>query len=95
MNEARPPETGSEYIISSPVDIEVDAAGLDCPMPLLKARQGLNQLESGQTLRLLATDAGSVRDIKSFAELSGNQILSFVEVQKEGAALYVYILQKA
>ena len=89
------PVTGSEDIISSPVDIEVDAAGLDCPMPLLKARQGLNKLQSGQTLRLLATDVGSVRDVKSFAELSGNQILSFAEAQKEGAALYMYILQKA
>ena len=95
MNETFLTERGSEAIISSPVDIEVDAAGLDCPMPLLKARQGLNKLQSGQTLRLLATDAGSVRDVKSFAQLSHNQMLSFAEVQNEGAALYVYILQKA
>ena len=85
----------AEDIISCPVDIEVDAAGLNCPMPLLKARQGLNKLQSGQTLRLLATDAGSVRDVKSFAELSGNQILSFAEAQSESVTLYMYILQKA
>tara|TARA_B100000809_G_scaffold159405_1_gene156764 strand:- start:1277 stop:1564 length:288 start_codon:yes stop_codon:yes gene_type:complete len=95
MSETLLPKMGSEDIISRPVDIEVDAAGLSCPMPLLKARQGLNKLQSGQTLRLLATDTGSVRDVKSFAELSGNQILSFAEAQRETAALYVYILQKA
>lgn len=74
-----------------PVDCVVDASGLACPMPLLKARQGLNGLLSGQTLRLLATDAGSVRDVKSYADLSGNKLLSF----SERDSLYIYILEKA
>jgi len=73
------------------VTLEVDATGLACPMPLLKARQGLSQLESGQVLRVLATDAGSVRDFHSFCELSGHKMLEFVEREHR----YIYLLEKA
>lgn len=73
------------------VDAEVDASGLACPMPLLKAKQGLNKLQAGQTLRLRATDAGSLRDVKSFAELSGNALLA----QVDSGDHYIFVLQKA
>ncbi len=69
---------------------EVDARGLMCPLPLLKAKQALNQLASGETLRVLATDPGSVRDFKTFAELSGNVLVQSDE--KDGC--YTYVLQK-
>ena len=59
--------------------IEVDARGLDCPMPLLKAKLALNGCSKGQVVRVLATDAGSVRDFHAFAELSAHALLRFNE----------------
>jgi len=59
------------------VDIELDLSGLTCPMPLLKAKQALNKMESGQVLKVLATDPGSERDFQVFAEQSGNNLLEF------------------
>ncbi len=69
---------------------EVDSSGLSCPLPLLKAKQGLNKLSVGERIKVVATDAGSVRDFHSFAELSGHQLVSF----EEADGCYVYILQK-
>jgi tRNA 2-thiouridine synthesizing protein A len=69
---------------------QVDATGLRCPLPLLKAKQALNQLQSGETLRVTATDAGSVRDFHAFADLSGNRLISFVEAD----GVFEYLLQK-
>lgn len=71
-------------------DLEIDAIGLACPMPLLKAKQGLSRLSHGQTLRLMASDPGSERDVKTFAKLSLHTLLHF-ERQDE---LYIYVLQK-
>jgi len=59
------------------VDIELDLCGLTCPLPLLKAKQSLNKLASGQVVKVIATDPGSERDFHVFAEQSGNQILKF------------------
>lgn len=56
-------------------DLELDARGLNCPLPLLKAKQALNTLASGQVLSVAATDAGSWRDFQRFAELSGHELL--------------------
>ena len=72
------------------VATEVDAQGLDCPMPLLKMKLALNQLQSGQVVKLLATDPGSVKDIGSFCELSGNDLLKFT--QSDGR--YAYWIEK-
>ena len=68
----------------------IDATGLTCPLPLLKAKQGLKNLAVGQRLRVIATDPGSVRDFTSFAELSGNRLLS----AREQAQQYIYVLDK-
>lgn len=72
------------------VDCKVDARGLSCPMPLLQAKQALNKLESGQSLWVLATDVGSVRDFQAFTQLSGHHLDYFAEYQQE----YHYILVK-
>lgn len=69
---------------------ELDATGLDCPLPLLKAKQQLNKLEVGETLRVRATDPGSVRDFRVFCELSGNQLLE----SSESDGVFCYLLQK-
>lgn len=72
-------------------DVIVDARGLDCPLPLLKAKQALNRMKTGELLEVTATDAGSVRDFAVFAEQSGHELLS----SDERAGEYHYILKKA
>lgn len=70
--------------------VEVDAIGLECPMPLLRAKRALNAVEVGQRVRVLATDSGSVRDFQVFAEQSGHRLLACQE--REG--VFSYLLQK-
>lgn len=70
---------------------ELDARGLRCPLPLLRAKQALRELSPGQTLKVLATDSGSVRDFQSFAELSGHQLVH----QSDDAGVYTHILLKS
>ena len=62
------------------VDQELDLKGMNCPLPLLKAKQALKQLRSGQVLRVQATDPGSVRDFASFARISGHELISSEQV---------------
>ena len=59
------------------VDKELDVKDLTCPMPLLKAKKTLNDMEAGAVLRVLATDPGSERDFEAFARQSGNTLLDF------------------
>jgi tRNA 2-thiouridine synthesizing protein A len=72
-------------------DAELDAVGLECPMPLLKAKLELNRLASGQVLKVTASDPGSQRDFRSFAKLAGHLLLR--EEAEDG--LYRYWLRKA
>lgn len=69
---------------------EVDARGLSCPLPLLKAKQALNRMAAGERLRVVATDAGSVRDFRVFCEQSGNRLIK----ASENEGVYTYLLQK-
>ena len=68
----------------------LDATGLQCPMPLLKAKKALNELPAGALLRVLATDPGSVRDFDVFAKQSGNVLLE--STATEGR--FSYLLRK-
>ena len=61
---------------------ELDARGLNCPLPILKAKKALSDMTSGQTLKVIATDAGSVRDFQAFAKQTGNEL---VEQGTEGS----------
>ena len=72
-------------------DIELDLRGLQCPMPLLKAKLALNGMAASQVLKVVATDPGSERDFHMFAEHSENQILHF---SKDETA-YCYWIRKA
>ncbi|MGV3728749.1 sulfurtransferase TusA family protein [Hydrogenophaga sp.] len=56
-------------------DKELDARGLNCPLPILKAKKALADMHSGQTLKVIATDAGSVRDFQAFAKQTGNVLV--------------------
>lgn len=72
------------------VQDEVDARGLMCPLPLLKAKQGLKNIERDELLRVLATDAGSLKDFVSFAQLTG-QILDRFYIENGD---YIYLIRK-
>ena len=63
-------------------DKDLDVRGLNCPLPILRAKKALAELGSGQVLRVLATDPGSVRDFQAFAKQTGNQLLSHDETDK-------------
>jgi TusA-related sulfurtransferase len=65
------------------IDIELDTRGLNCPLPILKAKKALSGMLSGQTLRVVATDAGSVRDFQAFAKQTGHELLEQQTVGKE------------
>ncbi|MCU0763428.1 MAG: sulfurtransferase TusA family protein [Hydrogenophaga sp.] len=54
---------------------ELDARGLNCPLPILKAKKALADMTSGQVLRVISTDAGSVRDFQAFAKQTGNELV--------------------
>jgi tRNA 2-thiouridine synthesizing protein A len=62
---------------------EVDARGLNCPLPILKAKKALTDMKTGDVLRVLATDPGSVRDFQAFAKQTGNTLLEHLQVEKE------------
>jgi tRNA 2-thiouridine synthesizing protein A len=62
---------------------ELDARGLNCPLPILKTKKALAEMTSGQILRVLATDPGSVRDFQAFARQTGNELVSHGEENKE------------
>ncbi|MBL8503756.1 MAG: sulfurtransferase TusA family protein [Rhodocyclaceae bacterium] len=64
-------------------DKELDAKGLNCPLPILRAKKALAEMTSGQVLRIMATDPGSVKDFAAFAKQTGNELLSTAEKGKE------------
>ena len=72
-------------------DQELDATGLNCPLPILRAKKTLAGMESGQVLRIVATDPGSVKDFDAFARQTGNELLASGE--EEGK--YTFMLKKA
>ena len=57
-------------------DVEIDTRGLNCPLPILKAKKALAGMHSGQVLKVVSTDTGSVRDFVAFAKQTGNELLS-------------------
>lgn len=71
-------------------DKELDARGLNCPLPVLRAKKALSGMVSGQVLRILATDPGSVKDFQAFSRQTGNALLSSDTVDKE----FVFFMTK-
>ena len=60
---------------------ELDASGLNCPLPILRAKKSLADLESGEVLHIIATDPGSVKDFESFSSQTGNELLQSTELE--------------
>ena len=69
---------------------ELDARGLNCPLPILKTKKALGDLTSGQVLKIISTDAGSVKDMEAFAKQTGNELLASQAEGKE----YVFFVKK-
>ena len=72
------------------IDQEVDTRGLNCPLPILKAKKALATMQSGQLLKVVATDTGSIRDFQAFAKQTGNEL---VEQQAVGGE-FIHILRR-
>ncbi len=71
-------------------DKELDARGLNCPLPILRTKKMLNELTGGQTLRVIATDPGAVKDFQAFAKQTGIELMESGEANGE----YTFILKK-
>ena len=72
------------------IDKEIDTRGLNCPLPILKAKKALTDLQSGQLLKVVSTDAGSLRDFQAFAKQTGNEL---VEQQTAGTD-FIHVLRR-
>ena len=72
------------------VDLELDCKGLNCPLPILKTKKAIDTLQSGQVLKLVATDPGSVNDVNAWSRRTGNPLLASEAADKT----YVFYLQK-
>ena len=72
------------------IDKEIDASGLNCPLPILRAKKALSELVSGQILKVVATDAGSVRDFQALAKQTGNELVD----QQTAGDTYIHIMRR-
>jgi tRNA 2-thiouridine synthesizing protein A len=71
-------------------DRELDVKGLNCPLPILRTKKALAEMQSGQILRVMATDPGSVKDFQAFARQTGNEMLNSGQVD----GIYEYVLKR-
>ena len=72
------------------IDKEIDTRGLNCPLPILKAKKALAEMLSGQLLRVVSTDPGSTRDFQAFSKQTGNELLE----QQTAGADFIHILRR-
>jgi tRNA 2-thiouridine synthesizing protein A len=72
------------------IDKEIDTSGLNCPLPILKAKKALAELQSGQTLKVVATDPGSLRDFQAFTKQTGHELLE----QQTIGAVFTHVLRR-
>ncbi|MFN0182230.1 MAG: sulfurtransferase TusA family protein [Aquabacterium sp.] len=69
---------------------ELDTRGLNCPLPILKAKKALSEMQAGEILKVVSTDPGSVRDFQAFARQTGNELIE----QKSDEAEFVHVLRR-
>jgi TusA-related sulfurtransferase len=69
---------------------EVDARGMNCPLPILKAKKALADMNSGELLKVIATDPGSMRDFQAFARQTGNELVEQKAVNEE----FIHLLRR-
>ncbi|MDX1501347.1 MAG: sulfurtransferase TusA family protein [Thermoanaerobaculia bacterium] len=76
-------------------DVELDTSGLNCPMPLVKARQKMNELGAGQVLKVVSTDRGSIKDFQGWAKIAKNiELLAQEEHGAAGHRRFLHFVQK-
>lgn len=75
----------------TPYDQELDARGLNCPLPILRAKKSIAALEAGQVLKIVATDPGSVKDFEAFCKQTGNELLE----SGEAAGEFQFLIRKS
>ena len=71
-------------------DRDLDVKGLNCPLPILRTKKALAEMQSGEVLRVLATDAGAVKDFAAFARQTGNELLA----QREENKVFEFLLKR-
>ena len=71
-------------------DKELDARGLNCPLPILRSKKALGEIATGQILKIIATDPGAIKDFQAFAKQTGNELLSSAEAGGE----YTFFMKK-
>ena len=72
------------------IDKEIDTRGLNCPLPILKAKKALTDMQSGQLLKVVSTDGGSLRDFQAFAKQTGNELVE----QQNANGEYIHVLRR-
>jgi tRNA 2-thiouridine synthesizing protein A len=72
-------------------DQELDASGLNCPLPILRAKKALAGMDAGKVLHIIATDPGSVKDFEAFAKQTGNELME----SKEEGGKFLFLIKKA
>jgi tRNA 2-thiouridine synthesizing protein A len=77
-------------MMSTLFDKELDARGLNCPLPILRTKKSLTDMVSGQVLKIIATDPGSTKDFQAFAKQTGNALLAADEADK----VFTFFMQK-
>ncbi len=75
---------------SPTADKEIDTRGLNCPLPILKAKKALTDMQSGQLLKVVSTDGGSLRDFQAFAKQTGNELVE----QQNANGEYIHVLRR-
>lgn len=71
-------------------DKDLDARGLNCPLPILRSKKALTDMQPGQTLKIVATDPGAMKDFQAFAKQTGHELVYAAEVDKE----FLFLLRK-
>ena len=83
-------EPQHEPEIAMQIDQEIDTRGMNCPLPILKAKKALAGMQSGQLLKVVATDTGSLRDFQAFAKQTGNELVH----QETVGAEFIHVLRR-
>ena len=73
---------------------EIDARGLTCPLPILRAKKALSSMQSGEVLKVFATDPGSLRDFQAFARQTGNELIEQQTAESGGKDQFIHILRR-
>ena len=72
-------------------DEELDASGLNCPLPILRAKKALSKMDAGKVLHIIATDPGSVKDFEAFSKQTGNELME----SKEEGGKFLFLIKKS